>query len=245
MRTRNPLIATIATPAVLATGCTAGGSSPGTAVSVGGDSVSLSRVDRLAADYCEGSRDNLKAQNQVYPMTLLRWEAVNAVIDRMVGDQVAEEYDVRPGTDYSRKIDSLRSQTETLDDEIRDSVIEVAGAQAYVQDLTLQAARKILDEQGVSDPSDDQLVATASDLRERWTKEHEVRIDPRFGLDYRNGYIVPGRDEGSLSVEVGRSKERTDALFSMIEAKTQQELVEAQKQVNAFARDLPADQRCG
>lgn len=239
-RIRAALTMTFAATALLATGCT-GDVHPGSAVSVGDDTISLSTVDKLTEDYCEANLPQFKAQNQAYPMNLLRWDVVNAVIDREVGDQLAAKYDVRAGNTYGRQVNSLRGSSSGLSDSVKDSLIEIAGARAYVTDISTQAAKKLAG----SGASEEAVAATAVDLRKQWTTEHPVRIDPRFGLTYQDGRIVPNGDDNSLSVPVGAAAQDGQLLQSVVNAQDDQQAQAAMQKLIDRARQLPADQRCG
>lgn len=243
MRTRHSLFATLAATVVLTAGC-GGAASPGSAVRVGDDTVSLSQVNAMSQDYCDAQSDVFTANNFVAPMSLIRAEAVRGVVMRTIGEQIASAYDVKPGSDYSRAVSSLRAQTATLPEAQRDVVLEIEGSYAYLQDVSMQAAKLQLEQDGVKDPSREDIGAKASDLFTHWADSHPVELDPRFDLTFKDGQFVPADGGGSLSQPVGSAAEEAKIVSEFLNAE-QLERQSLQGKLADYARSLPADQRCG
>lgn len=241
MRTRNTLVALAATAALTA-GC--GSVHPGAAVRVGDESVSMAEVDRLTADYCSARTDSFKASSLVAPMSLLRSSVVQAQVVRAIGDQMADEYDLEAGSNYSRQVSALRARGGTLPEEDLDAMIEVEGAFAYLEDIGTQAAEIELERAGVTEPSREDVQAKARDMFAHWGDDEGIEIDPRFDLEFTDGTFRPAGGADSVSVPVSDVATGSQIVEQYLTA-PQVEQQALQEKLVDYARSLPADQRCG
>src|SRR4051812_6494443 len=79
-------------------GCGAStGIHPGAAALVGDETLSMSKVNTTTTRYCQAYQPQISQQNQRLPMSFLRQFVAASLSQRLLGEQLAAEYDVQPG----------------------------------------------------------------------------------------------------------------------------------------------------
>lgn len=196
------LIASGAAIAALS-GCGVAGTEfhPGIAASVGDQRITTDRVDELVTDYCAAYVDTLEGAS--VPLSVLRSGIVGRLAQKAAVEQLAEEYDVRPGTTYRRSVSMLTTQGSQLDEEASDAMVEVDSTPAYVEDVLTQVGEKVLAEQGQGDPTLEEGLAAGQEELKAWLEDHDAEVDPRYGIELQEGQPV-ARDT-DLSVPVGET----------------------------------------
>lgn len=213
----------------LLTGCGIAGTNfqPGVAADVGGISITSDRVDAVASDYCLAIEDQLTADNQILPLSILRGGVVGQLALKAVAEQLADLYDVSTGVQYDQKIASLEQAVSTLPEGVREAVIEVEAAGTYIADIQLAIGTKVLMDQGAAEPTSEEAAAEAQQIFSEWIADNDVEIDPEYGVDFVDGVPVP-----------------TDTDVSFAAGETAK-LGGADTPDAAYAAGLPAAQRCG
>lgn len=224
-KTRLMTAAALGTAGLLLTGC--GASAPGVALQVGDERISVKRVDAAAESFCSALEDQIEAQGAAVPMRLVRQSTVQLLTVRSIAEQVAEEYDVSPGSTYGDELARQREQSRDMDEDVRRDFLELTTSQAYAADILDQVGRIRLEEQGVTDPAPDQVSQAGADFFQQWPDTHGLEVDPRYGLDTADGMLSPA----DTSVSVAVSDEAVAGLSSDPDVDQ--------------ARRLPASQRCG
>ncbi len=214
--------AVVGVTALLA-GC--GAARPGVAAQVGDETISVSEVDDATSAYCEALAE--ASPGTMVPMGYARSFLLNSLIDRTAGEQIAAEYAVEPGADYASAVADLDDQIGTLPEEQQEAVVILQMSTPYRQAVTAAAARKLLAQEGVVDPTDEQLQRRAGVLTSQWNEGNPTDIDPRFGRLGQDGY-EPGE---SLAFAVSQAAEDGD--------------VTDQAELAGIAEGLPVSQRCG
>ena len=215
----------LALAAALLTGC--GTSSPGVAVQVGDDSITMNEVDELTGEYCRAIERQLEGNSQTVPLRFFRGGVAGNLALRSAAEQLAEEYDVQPGEVYDEKVAQLEQSVAVLDEDIRESVILVESATAYVEAVQVAVGERVLEEQGVSEPKYSQQLKQGRRVFEEWIAEEDVEFDPQLGVELSNGQVTSV--DTSLSYPAGRDAEAG-----------------GQEQPDPeYARGLPDSHRCG
>jgi len=209
--------------AVLAlTGC--GAVQPGVAVEVGDETLSVSRLDDVTGDFCQAISPQLDGQAQTIPNGFLRGGIAGTLAMRSVADQIAGSYGVEATSDqYQEAVNQSRQGIAGLPEELRDSVLEVDTAPAYVEAVQAAVGEVLLD--GDGDYQD--FVNAGADEFETWIAEHDVEFDPSLNTSVADGTITTQDDAVSFAV----SEQAKAALEEQPNA--------------ALARELPASHRCG
>jgi peptidyl-prolyl cis-trans isomerase SurA len=210
-------------------GCGVAGTSfqPGVAARVGDDNITVRQVDSLASGYCSSIEKQLGANNQVVPGRYLRGGIVGQLVLVSAARQLAAQYGVQPGADYTRKVADLRDAVANLPAEQAQAVVAVESSSAYLQGVVTAIGEKELQRQGSTASGSDAAVSAGKKVFSRWLDDHDVRIDPKFGVRISQGQPVP--TDGSLSYAVSDAAKQGDA------AQPDQ----------LYAASLPDAHRCG
>ena len=207
-------VAALAVVAALLSGC--GGAQPGVAVKVGDETISSNRIDELAGEYCTAVEDQLTGNSQRVPQRYFRAGIASSLAMRSVAEQLADEYDVEPGSTYDQQVAELQQSVAVLDEDVQESVIEVESAKAYVEAVQAAVGEVVLDQEG-----DGQAVF------EDWISEHGIEFDPSLGIGLVKGQVTSV--DTSLSYPVGDNATNGSA-----------------EEPNAvYAAGLPDSHRCG
>jgi hypothetical protein len=223
--TRLGRLAVLGAAVALLTGCA--GATPGVAVQVGDESISLDEVDTLTTNYCTAIEDQLTGGGQVVPLRFFRGGLAGVLTNRSIGEQLAAEYDVEAGRNYDHQVATLEQSAAALGEGARDAVVTVETEQVYTQSIQAAVGRKLLEEEGAGDPAYSDTVARGEDAYADWIADNGVTFDPKLGVDMVDGEVQPV--DTSLSYPVGDTA------------------VAGSKQTPdpSYAQGLPESQRCG
>jgi peptidyl-prolyl cis-trans isomerase SurA len=221
----------LAVAAVLLTGCGAAPAfEPGVAARVGSDRISVTQVDQVAARYCQAAETRL-SKGQVIAQHFLRGQTAAALALRAAASQFAAEQGVSPDPSYDHAVQSAEQSLSSLGTDQREALIDVQGAGAYVAAVELAAGRKLVAKQGSTATSgaaaDKAAQAAGESAFKKWLADHDVHLDPQFGVSISDGTTKPA--DTSLSYPVS-SAARSGA---------------ANSADPTYASTLPETQRCG
>ena len=208
--------------AVLLTGCGAVPDlNPGVAVRVGDDSVSTRDVADLASDYCDAAEPQLKGQ--ALPRHYLNGQVASSLALRSAADQLMAAHDVTVDKSYAEAVARAETQLGDLTTAQRDAIVEVQGSEIYVAAAETAVGRATLG----GSPSDEDAKAAGEKEFLAWLDDHDVRIDPRYGVAIEKGQSV--LTDTSLSMGVSKAAKQADASTPD----------------STYAGGLPSTQRCG
>lgn len=223
-RTASARLAAVAGVAVLAlTGC--GAIHTGTAVEVGEESISVSRLDQVAADFCAAVEPQLDGQAETIPNGFFRGGIAGTLTLRSIAEQLAEDYGVS-ATDserYQEALGNLRVNVAAVPEDLRESVVEIESTAPYVEAVQAAVGEQLLEGEGAHED----FVAAGAEAFETWIAEHDVEFAPGLNTTLENGQIATA--DGALSFAVSEA------------AKTGLE----ERPNPAMARTLPDTHRCG
>jgi hypothetical protein len=213
----------------LLSGCGVAGTGfhPGVAAEVGDDTISVSKVNQVASDYCVAIEGQLADNNQVLPQRYLRGGIAGQLVLVSAAEQLAAEYDVEPGVQYDQKVAELQSGTAELSEGQQEAVIEIESSSAYITGIQEAVGEQLLRAKGAADPTIEKARARGQRVFNTWLADHDVAIDPQFGVEIKGGQAVP--TDTSLSYAVGDT------------AKNGQ----ADSPDQEYAASLPDSHRCG
>jgi hypothetical protein len=194
---------------------------PGVAVRVEGDTVSRQQVQDTAAAYCTAS---VKSQpDQVVPNHYVNGLSASSYALRAAADGFMADHGVEIDKSYTAAIDGAQAQLATLPDSQRDAVVQVGAASIYVDAAETSVGREVLG----GSPSDADAKAAGQKEFTAWLDDHDVRIDPRYGVTIDGGTVAAANT--SLSFALSETATKADA--------TQPDAT--------YAGTLPVSQRCG
>jgi hypothetical protein len=207
--------------AVLLSGCGAVPDlNPGVAVRVGDETVSTGAVSDLADDYCDAVAPQL--EGQPVPRHYLNGQVAGSLGMRNAADQLMAERDVTIDALYDQAVEQAELDPDLTESE-RAAIVEVQGSEVYVAAAEVAVGRAALG--GAA--SDEEAQAAGQEEFLAWIEEHDILVDPRYGIAVEEGQVVLA--DTSLSVGVSGTAEQASA----------------ETPDSTYTAALPATQRCG
>jgi hypothetical protein len=164
---------------------------PGVAVEVGDRTISTDRVDSLTSGFCEAVEDQITSGGQSFPLALFKRGIVSQLALQSAAEQLAEDFDVTPGSAYRAELTRIESEAEGLSESGRDEYVEVQATVAYISDVLTQIGAKLLADEGEAEPTVDFQQARGLDELEAWVEREGVTFDPRYGTELVEGQPQP------------------------------------------------------
>ncbi len=220
--TRLMTAATIGAAGLLLTGC--GSASPGVAVKVGDEVLTVSDIDTTTSHYCASVGEQFES---TVPMSFVRQYVVQLLTLRSQAEQLADDYGVTAGSTYQNDVAQKQGTARTLPEDARADYVRLTSAPAYAQDVVDQIGEIVLAEQGVAEPTTDQVTQAGLDVFNQWPDANGIDVDPRYGLANVDGVLKP--IDTNTSVAVGETAK----------------LGLAETPDPGFAETLPMTHRCG
>lgn len=183
---------------LLLTGC--GAASPGAAVVIGDERVSTAEVVETARDICRLSEAQLAESSQVVPMSVMTQRAVELLTLARVGPMIAADLGIDPGAEFERQTAGLEQSALSLPEAARDTYIELSSAITYANLVTQEAGRRALSEDGVTEPTEEDLAARGERVLSSWLDQNDVRVNPRYGIGVVDGSIATVATDTSVAV---------------------------------------------
>jgi hypothetical protein len=221
LMTAAPASVMVGLAGLLLTGC--GSATPGVAVQVGDEELTVRHVDEVTANYCTAVGD---LESEV-PMSFVRQYVVQLLTLRSQASQLADEYGIEAGSSYRNDVAQRQGTAGMQPEEVREDYVELASSTAYAQDIVDQIGRITLEDAGVTDVTAEQATEAGIDVFNQWPDANGIEIDPRYGLEVVDGVLTPVDTNTSVAVgETAKAGLGTEP-------------------DPAFARTLPANHRCG
>ena len=218
-------LAALGAAVALLSGCA--GATPGVAVVVGEETITMDEVDDLTTDYCAAIEDQLTGGDQVVPLRFFRGGLAGVLTQRSIGEQLAQQYDVEAGRTYDQQVAELEQSTASLGEDVQQAVVLVETEPAYTQAIQAAVGGRLLDEEGVGQAPISERVTRGQQAYADWVEQNGVSFDPQLGVNLVDGEVQPV--DTSLSYPVG------DA--AVAGAKPSPDA--------SYAASLPDSQRCG
>jgi hypothetical protein len=223
------LLAVAGTSMLALSGCAQSGN---VAAQVGGTTVTNADVNFLTQMQCDtlkkAAKDPAQAQGaQVVPTSLIRTGMVNALVEAELNRQLADRehasYDKATLRTVMDQFEPVVAQAPAKDRErFRDLVSGFYRGQLRVYAL----AQQQLSQQGITDPTSDQVDKTVAAIQDTYRKSVKVEVNPEYGPDAKG---VAGAEDPSLSVPLSSFAKQA----------------RSSSPKPTWVSDLPADQRCG
>ena len=183
MRARRHGAAVLAVVAVLGTGCGVAGTDfqPGVAVAVDDATISSSTVDDYATAFCEALESEAFGEVGAVARGELRQGVAGNLARRLAAERFAEEYGVEAGTYYQEVRTQAGQSLAGLPADVRDPLVEVQSADAYVNAVSLEAGEDALAADG-AEVTVEAAQQRGLELFAQWVAERDVEIDPSLGI---------------------------------------------------------------
>lgn len=198
-RPRSTALVGLALAALALTGCGPSlGISPGAAAVVGDRSLSMSTIDSTTDLYCQAYGPAIKQQApDGIPLRYFRQVVAANLTERLLGEQLAADYDVQPSSQYATQVANLRQQFASASSSARDAGIKVDAGDAFLKTVQVSVGQKLLAESGTTSPSLKAAFARGQVATQDWLKDHDIKVDPSLGLSVDQGAVTFKRDQTS------------------------------------------------
>jgi hypothetical protein len=170
---------------------------PGAAAVVGDETLSMSDVDTTTSHYCEAYLPQITQQSQKVPMRFLRQFVAASLSERLLGEQLASQYDVEPTSQYAQQLTQVEQPFASAKPELRKAVGQVEAAQAYLQTVQVAVGEKLLTESGQTNVTPKAALQRGQVATDDWLKTHSIHLDPVFGISADGGQFKPAPDRTS------------------------------------------------
>jgi hypothetical protein len=195
----------LACAGLLLTGCGSSlGIHPGAAAIVGDETLSMSRIDSTTTRFCKAylaqAQQSSSSQSGPLPMGTLRSYAAASLAQRALGDQLAKTYGVQPASGYQSTVSSYQQALASSPPDQLDAVIQVAAAQAYLQNVEVAVGQQLTGNQGQSNADLKAALQRGQVAAQDWLKSHRVVIDPVFDVSVDGGKFTPKDDQTSYAL---------------------------------------------
>lgn len=202
---------------------------PGTAASVGSETISHDEVDELALTLCAVGTAGAEAQGQPAPETATRVNresALGLLIENALSRQFGEQRGVEPDRRQVTAALAANEQNiailpEKQREELRTAIEDFEEGRSILATI----GRRSLEDSGQSQVSAEQALAEGQRLRRRFVSGLDIDVDPRYG-SFERGSLQPG----SQSLSVPASQEAVAAARDELSP--------------SFVSSLPASQKC-
>jgi peptidyl-prolyl cis-trans isomerase SurA len=203
---RVPIIgAVVALAGLLLTGCGSSlGIHPGSAVVVGGESLSMGKIDDTTTLYCRAyvtqSQQSQSGQSGPIPMGSFRSYVAASLAKRLLGQELADQYAVQPASGYRTAVSQYEQGLASAPADERDAVIQVAGADPYLQNVQVSVGQQLTGNEGQSNDDLKAALERGQVATQDWLNDHDASIDPVFGIAVDGGAFSPQRDQTSYAL---------------------------------------------
>ena len=199
-----------------------GSASPGVAAEVGDDTITTGEVDELAADVCtlqESLPEGVANQPQTTSGLVARDGALQSLILRSIGEQMADDYGVSADRDYEEQVHQTRLQFGGVDEEKVEAALPAYTSIPYF----INIMRQIGESQGANG---DAALTAGIKQAQSWQSDNPIETNPKFG-----SFSI-----GDQEIE----SERDDLAFPVSQTARDAESGSAD-----YYASLPESQRCG
>jgi len=178
---------------------------PGSAVVVGDESVSMGKIDSTTTAFCrvyvaQAAQQSSQQQSGPVPMGLFRAYAASSLAKRALGKQLADAYDVQPAAGYQQQVAQYQTALASSPADDRDAAIEVAAADAYLQNVQVAVGQKLTHSTGSTNEELKADLQRGQVATTDWLADHDAFIDPVFGVAVDDGKFSQTDDQTSVAV---------------------------------------------
>jgi hypothetical protein len=193
----------IAAAGLLLSGCGSSlGIHPGSAVVVGGDTVSMEKIDSTSTLFCkvyvaQSKTQSASQQSGPLPLGSFRSYAAASLAKRALGRQLADQYAVQPASGYQAALSQYEQALASTPADERDAAIAVAGADAYLQNVEVAIGQKLTSSTGQTNAELKADLERGQVAAQDWLSDHDSFVDPVFGLAVDGGKFTAKKDQTS------------------------------------------------
>jgi hypothetical protein len=229
--------ATAAAVALLLSGCGSSlGIHPGAAASVGDRTISMSKIDDDTALYCKAyvtsSEQSQQNQSGPIPLGLFRSYVASGLANRLLGQALADEYAVQPASGYQQQVSQIQQALASAPDDQRQAVVDVAGSDAYLQNVQVAIGQKLTGNTGSTNADLKAALQRGEVATQDWLNHHDTSIDPVFGVGVSNGKFTTVK------------RQQTSYPLSPLASSGAEAATSSQGPASSYTSALPPNQLC-
>jgi hypothetical protein len=193
---------------------------PGSAVVVGDRTLSMSHVDSTSSLYCTAFIPTIQQQAQSgVPMRFIRQFVAASLTERLIGEELAEQYDVKPAKGYAQSQAQVQQQFADAPQDQRDAVLDVEGGDPFLQNVQVAVGQQLTGNSGEASADLKAAQQRGQVATQDWLKDNSVEVDPVFGVSLEDGQVKLVRDDTSypvsaLAVSGAKSGTQPDASYT-------------------------------
>jgi hypothetical protein len=193
---------------------------PGSAVVVDDRSLSMSHIDTTSSLYCQAYTPTIQQQSSGgIPMRFIRQFVAASLTERLIGEQLAAQYDVKPAKGYAQSQAQVRQQFASAPEDQRDAVLDVEGGDPFLQNVQVAVGQQLTGNSGEATADLKAAQQRGQVATQEWLNDHSVEVDPVFGVGVEDGQVKLVRDETSypvsaLAVSGAKSGSQPDAGYT-------------------------------
>jgi len=194
---------------------------PGSAVVVDDRTLSMSHIDTTASLYCKAYIPTIQQQSSggAVPMRFIRQFVAASLSERLIGEQLAEQYDVKPAKGYAQSQANVRQQFASAPQDQLDAVLDVEGGDPFLQNVQVAVGQQLTGNSGEATADLKAAQQRGQVATQDWLADHTVEVDPVFGVGVEDGQVQVVRDETSypvsaLAVSGAKSGNQPDASYT-------------------------------
>ena len=203
LRSRRPVaLVGLAAAGLVLSGCGSSlGIHPGSAAVIGDETLSMSKIDDTSTLFCTvyvaQSQSSQQQQSGPLPMGSFRSFAAASLSKRLLGQQLADQYGVEPAPGYQQAVTQYEQALASSPADERDAAIEVAGADAYLQNVQVAVGQQLTGNSGQSNADLKAALERGKVATQDWLNDHDAFIDPVFGISVDDGAFTPQQNQTS------------------------------------------------
>jgi hypothetical protein len=175
---------------------------PGSAVLVSDRSLSMSHIDSTSALYCKAFIPIIQQQAQggSVPMSFIRQFVAASLTERLIGEELAEKYDVKPAKGYAQNQAQIQQQFATSPQDQLDAVLDVQGGDPYLQNVQVAIGQQLTGNSGEAAADLKAAQQRGQVATQDWLQDNSVDVDPVFAVTVENGQVKLSRTQTSFPV---------------------------------------------
>ena len=213
---------------------------PGVAARVDGTDFSVAEVDDLTQGTCDylDTTDNTVA----YPRFTVRRLSLETLVRQEAAQHLLDDLDATLPDDYTTTVAGLSQSYTDAPDDVAQAMREGDQARYFVAYAAATVGNALLREETGEEPADaDKISARGNQAITEWIADHDVDLNPAFGLRL---------DDGSFVADDGLSVPGSDAALAAgavtdIDLSGASDPTALQAALAKANASLPADQVCG
>src|SRR3954464_12649137 len=170
---------------------------PGSAVVVADDTLSMSHIDSTSSLYCKAVIPTIQQQasGAAVPMRFIRQFVAASLAERLIGEQLAAQYDVKPAKGYAQSQEQVRQQFASAPEDQLDAVLDVEGGDPFLQNVQVAVGQQLTGNSGEATADLKAAQQRGQVATNDWLQDNTVEIDPVFGVGVEDGQVKLVRDE--------------------------------------------------